>query len=147
MQLRTVSFERRRECRGCGAGELALRTEDDHLCDARAAQGGAQAPTITPAELVLRRTRGEPFELIDVREPAEWEIGRIEGARLAPLSRLAETLRSMDPRRAVVVYCASGIRSARAARELRAAGFGLVWSLAGGIARWREEIDPTIAEC
>jgi adenylyltransferase/sulfurtransferase len=81
---------------------------------------------------------------VDVREPHEWDIGRIEGARLAPLSSFAEALRSLDSARDVVVYCKSGVRSAKAVRQLRAAGFRRVWNLEGGILRWSEEIDPTV---
>jgi sulfur-carrier protein adenylyltransferase/sulfurtransferase len=101
-------------------------------------------PTITPVELAERRKRGDDLDLVDVREPNEWEIGRIEGARLAPLSSFVESLSTMDSARDVVVYCKVGARSARAVKQLQAAGFKRVWNLAGGILRWSEEVDPTV---
>ncbi|HVI95777.1 MAG TPA: rhodanese-like domain-containing protein, partial [Anaeromyxobacter sp.] len=101
-------------------------------------------PTITVAELAARRRRGDDFDLVDVREPHEWDIGRIEGARLAPLSSFADTLRTFDSARDVFVYCKSGARSAKAVRQLQEAGFRRVWNVEGGILRWAEEIDPTV---
>jgi rhodanese-related sulfurtransferase len=82
--------------------------------------------------------------LPDVREPHEWEITRIPGARLAPLSRLGDELARLDPARELVVYCKSGIRSQEAGRQLRAAGFARVSSLAGGILRYGTDVDPTL---
>jgi adenylyltransferase/sulfurtransferase len=103
-------------------------------------------PELEPAELSARRARGEPVQLLDVREPHEWEVARIEGARLAPLSRLDDLLPTLelDPARPLVVYCHHGFRSARAARQLAAAGYRTVLNLAGGIDRWSEEVDPSV---
>ena len=89
-----------------------------------------------------RRRKGDDLDLVDVREAHEWDIGRIEGARLAPLSRFADALRTFDSARDVVVYCRSGVRSAKAVKALQEAGFKRVWNLEGGILRWSEEIDP-----
>ena len=98
----------------------------------------------TVGELDARRRRGDDLDLVDVREVHEWEIGRIEGARLAPLSRFAEALRTFDSARDVVVYCKVGGRSAKAVKALQEAGFRRVWNLEGGIIRWSEEVDPTV---
>jgi adenylyltransferase/sulfurtransferase len=95
-------------------------------------------------ELDARRRRGEPLDLVDVREVHEWEIGRIEGARLAPLSRFADALKTFDSAQDVVLYCRSGVRSAKAVKVLQEAGFRRVWNLDGGILAWSEEIDPTV---
>jgi sulfur-carrier protein adenylyltransferase/sulfurtransferase len=80
-----------------------------------------------------------------VREPHEWEIARIESARLVPLGTLPNELASLDPGREIVVHCKSGKRSAQALQQLRAAGFRQVWNLAGGIDRWAREVDPAVA--
>ena len=88
--------------------------------------------------------RGDALDLVDVREPHEWDICRIDGARLAPLSSFAESLRTLDSARDVVLYCRSGVRSAKALRQLQAAGFKRVWNLAGGILRWSDDVDPSI---
>jgi rhodanese-related sulfurtransferase len=83
-------------------------------------------------------------DLIDVREPHEWEIGRIDGARLIPLGTIHEHLHELDSSRDIVLQCRSGVRSAKALRTLQAAGFRRVWNLVGGILRWSDDVDPTI---
>jgi rhodanese-related sulfurtransferase len=84
--------------------------------------------------------------LIDVREKHEWEIARIAGARLIPLDGLAESLHTIGQERDLVCYCRNGGRSAAAVAQLQAAGFTRVWSLAGGISRWSDEVDATVAK-
>ena len=101
-------------------------------------------PEITPLELAERIGRGDALTLLDVREPAEWGLGRIPGARLVPLARLGEAIPGLDPAREVVAYCRSGVRSQTAGRQLRAAGFARVLSLAGGILRYGAELDPSL---
>jgi rhodanese-related sulfurtransferase len=84
--------------------------------------------------LVQKLTRADRPVLIDVRSPTEWEQGRIEHAVHIPLSRLGERLEELPTDRPIVVYCATGYRSAIAASLLRRAGFSGVASLAGGLA-------------
>ena len=98
---------------------------------------------LTPNELAQRLADQEDFALIDVREPYEWEIGRIPGARLIPLGSLRHAMGSLDAAREIVVYCRSGVRSADAARVLRAAGFRAL-NLTGGILRWSDDVDPSV---
>jgi adenylyltransferase/sulfurtransferase len=147
MQFRTVNLRKDPRCPACGTREIQALVDYEQFCGIRGEEGAEPVngvPTITPAELAARRKRGDDIDLVDVREPNEWEIGRIEGARLAPLSSFAEALSSMDSARDVVVYCKVGARSARAVRQLQTAGFKRVWNLAGGIIRWSEEVDPTV---
>jgi adenylyltransferase/sulfurtransferase len=87
-------------------------------------------------ELRSEREAGRAMTLVDVREPFEWELGRIDGAQLIPLGELPARLGELDSRRPVVAYCQRGIRSRRAAEILRAAGFADVRSLSGGIEAW-----------
>lgn len=93
---------------------------------------------IGAAELRAERAAGREVTLLDVREPHEWEVSRIEGATLIPLGELPARLREVDSRRPVVAYCQRGTRSRRAADILRAAGFADVRSLTGGIEGWEE---------
>jgi molybdopterin/thiamine biosynthesis adenylyltransferase/rhodanese-related sulfurtransferase len=144
MQFRTVKLRRDRKCPACGTREIRTLVDYQRLCGIGAPEPSEQVPTIEPEELDARRRRGEDLDLVDVREPHEWEICRIEGARLAPLSAFEESLPPRDSARDVVVYCRSGVRSAMAVRRLQAAGFRRVASLAGGLLRWSTEIDPTI---
>jgi rhodanese-related sulfurtransferase len=101
---------------------------------------------MTPNELAARRERGDDILLLDVREPSEWAIARIEGAQLIPLSTLQGALPSLDRTREIVVHCHHGIRSAHAVQYLRSEGFERVWNLAGGIARWSTDVDPSVAQ-
>lgn len=98
---------------------------------------------ITPAQLDERRKKGEPLQLVDVRNPWEHEIAAIEGDTLIPLHTLAARIQDLDRDRPVVVYCHHGSRSYLATRALRQAGFE-AYSLQGGIDRWAGEIDRSL---
>ncbi len=91
-----------------------------------------------------RRRQGRDLFLLDVREPHEWEIGRIEGAELVPLGELLRSLDRVPRDRDVVVYCKGGARSAQAAHLLGEAGYRRVENLLGGILAWGAEIDPSL---
>jgi adenylyltransferase/sulfurtransferase len=142
MQFRTVKVRRDPACPACGT--RTIRELRDEVVSCAPAAAADRVPEITPAELVERLGRGEPITLLDVREPDEWALGRIPGARLAPLSRLEQELTRLDPSREVVAYCRSGVRSQAAGLRLRAAGFARVSSLAGGILRYGAELDPSL---
>lgn len=90
---------------------------------------------ISPQTLVEWRRRGEPHALVDVREPSEYAASSIEGAVLVPLARVGEERDRWSAEHPVVVYCRSGMRSARAARMLRSFGVD-ARSLTGGIDAW-----------
>jgi rhodanese-related sulfurtransferase len=86
----------------------------------------------------------DSFVLIDCREEDEWNICRLEGARLIPFSRFGELApNALDLSTPVVLYCHHGMRSAHAATWLREKGFR-AWSLTGGIDAWSEGIDPDV---
>ena len=102
-------------------------------------------PEITPVELAERLKAGD-VDLIDVREPNEWDIARIPGARLIPLGDFPAAIPTLDRNREIVVQCRSGVRSGKAVRQLQAAGFTKVLNLAGGILRWADDVDPTVTK-
>jgi rhodanese-related sulfurtransferase len=89
---------------------------------------------LTPHEASERVEAGEA-DLVDVREPYEWEAGRIEGARHVPLPDLAAYAQTIDPGRPVVFVCRVGGRSAMAADAFRRAGFD-AYNLSGGVLAW-----------
>jgi adenylyltransferase/sulfurtransferase len=145
MQFRTVRLRKDPRCPACGTRELRALVDYEQFCGIRGQEDETEGvPTLTPRELEARLRGKEPLDLVDVRERHEWDICRIEGARLAPLSSFAEALRTLDSARDVVLYCRSGVRSAKALRQLQAAGFRRVWNLAGGILRWSDDVDPSI---
>ena len=85
-----------------------------------------------------------PVSLLDVREPWEYEVCRIEGSRLIPLSQLPARLGELDPGRTTVVICHHGVRSLRAAAYLEHCGFADVVNLSGGIDAWAKTVDPGV---
>ncbi len=99
---------------------------------------------IDPRQLKQRLDHGDTFLLVDVREPSEHVICRIEGAKLLPMATLASNLPLLEQAEDVVLYCHHGIRSLEAAAWLRARGVEGAKSLAGGIERWATEIDPGV---
>ena len=145
MQFRSVKLRKNPRCPACGTRELKALVDYEQFCGIRGAEDDVVGvPQLTPSDLAARLERGDELDLIDVREPHEWEICRLEGARLAPLSSFTEALRTIDSARDVVIYCKVGARSAKAVKQLQAAGFKRVWNLAGGINRWSQDVDPTI---
>jgi rhodanese-related sulfurtransferase len=99
---------------------------------------------ITPAAVKARLDSGEKLVLIDVREPWEHQLCRIEGATLIPLGTLAASLQTLPDVDELVCYCHHGMRSLDAATWLRFQGIEKAKSLAGGIERWSVEIDPNV---
>jgi adenylyltransferase/sulfurtransferase len=148
MQFRTLKLQRDPTCPACGTHELTELIDYEEFCGVRKAAAEALAakaiPEVTPRELAARLARGDDVDVLDVREPHEWEIARIPGARLVPLGTLAEVLPTLDPAREIVVHCKGGSRSAKAVRQMQAAGFTRVWNLAGGISRWSDEVDASV---
>lgn len=98
----------------------------------------------TPAEVKQRLARGEKLLLVDVREPWETEICRIDGATLIPMGAIPANLQALDVDEDVICYCHHGMRSLDVAVWLRAQGVASAKSLAGGIERWAQEIDPQV---
>ena len=99
---------------------------------------------IQPAEVKARLEGGENLFLVDVREPWEFEICRIGGAKLVPLGMLAASLNTLPDADEVICYCHHGMRSLDAAAWLRFQGFEKAKSLSGGIERWSLEIDSNV---
>jgi adenylyltransferase/sulfurtransferase len=143
--FRTVKLRRDPQCPACGTREIRELIDYDEFCGvSTSAESLSDAvPEITPSQLAARQSRGDDLQLIDVREPHEWDISRIPGARLVPLGTLPDATDSIAPDGDVIVICRSGARSARAVRQLQAAGFSRVYNLAGGILRWSDEVDPS----
>lgn len=100
--------------------------------------------TITPAELRELLDSGQQVALIDVREPGEWAINRIEGAQLVPQSTIntGEALATIPQDRMSVLYCKTGVRSAQALATLKKAGFANAVHLQGGIVAWAKQMQP-----
>ena len=148
MRFRTLNLRKDPTCPACGTHEITELIDYEEFCGVRQAaadDAAAQSavPEISPVQLAARIARGDDFDLIDVREPHEWDIARIPGARLIPLATLVNELPTLDSARDIVVHCKMGGRSAKAVQQLQASGFRKVWNLAGGITRWSDDVDPS----
>jgi adenylyltransferase/sulfurtransferase len=99
---------------------------------------------IEAGQLAERLQQGDDVHLLDVREPHELEISRLDGADLIPLGQLAARLSELDSADEMVVFCKAGTRSTRALELLASAGFRKVKNLKGGINAWAREVDPSL---
>lgn len=148
MKFRTMEVRKDPQCPMCGTREIRELVDYDAWCGTTAESPDAHRESavgeITPVELSQRIARGDDFELLDVREPYEWAIARLPGARHIPLGTLPDRIGSLDPARETIVYCKSGMRSMAAATQLAAAGFDKVANLTGGISRWSAEVDSSV---
>jgi rhodanese-related sulfurtransferase len=84
-------------------------------------------------------------QVVDVREPGEWDAGRIEGTVHIPLGDLGQRRESIDRARPVIFHCRVGGRSMMAAEAFRAAGYD-AYSMAGGIQLWDDQRRPMVPE-
>jgi len=145
MSFRQLKLRRNPDCPLCGENPTITELQDYvAFCGVEDAGIYEGVEEISPAELRRRLDRGEDLEMVDVREPHEWEICRIEGARLLPLGTLAERLHEFDSSRTYVMQCKVGARSARAIGQLQQAGFKKLLNLRGGVNAWAREVDPTM---
>ena len=100
--------------------------------------------TITVRELKDRLDKGDKVFLLDVREPHEYSIAKIEGSVLIPLGELPSSLEKLDQDTEIVALCKMGMRSADAVMFLLQQGFSNVKNLVGGIDAWSVEIDQSV---
>ncbi len=100
--------------------------------------------TMTVRELKDRLDKGDKVFLLDVREPHEFSLAKIEGSTLIPLGTLPQSLNQLDPTDEIVALCHKGMRSADAVGFLLQQGFSNVKNLIGGIDAWSVEIDHSV---
>ena len=142
IKFRELNLRRDPGCPVCGENPTIFSPIDyEQFCGAR---DEAAIPTMSAPELKRKMDACEPFELIDVREPFEYEIARIDGAKLIPLGEIAERVNELQRERPIVVHCHSGQRSAQAVRLLQQRGFANLYNLEGGIDAWSDQIDPSV---
>lgn len=149
MSFDEVRIRRNPRCPVCGDAPTIKELIDyDQFCGVgRGAEGEAAAngaAEIGVKQLADRLARKDKFLLIDVRERNEWDIARIPGARLLPLSEIAERAHELDTADDIVVHCKSGVRSQKAIGLLKQMGFRKLTNVKGGILAWSDEIDPAV---
>ena len=147
MTYRTVNVRKDPDCPLCGKSPTITELIDyDAFCGvvSEEAQLAAADSTITAAELAEMVEAAEKLLLVDVREPAEWEIVRIPGAVLIPKGELPSRLSELPQDARVVLYCKSGVRSAESLALLKGAGFGDAVHVQGGVTAWATQVDKTL---
>jgi len=149
MRFRELKLRRNADCPVCGDRPTIRELIDyEQFCgigrQEPAPQPGLSEWEIDPVEVKAKMDRGERFVLIDVREPHEYQICRIPGARLIPLGELPRRVHELDSADEIIAHCRSGVRSAKAVDFLRQAGFRKVKNLKGGILAWSDKVDPTV---
>jgi adenylyltransferase/sulfurtransferase len=149
MKFREFNLRRDPQCPVCGENPTIFAPIDyEQFCGARnffdAEEPADSVPSISVVELKRKMDSREPLTLVDVREPYEYEIARIEGSKLIPLGELETRLDEIPRERMIVMQCHSGMRSERGAQLLQQAGFENVYNLAGGIEAWSNEVDSAV---
>jgi adenylyltransferase/sulfurtransferase len=150
MVYRTINVRKDPDCVLCGpnATQTELLADYEDFCGAvsEQAQAAVVDATITAPELREWRAADKDFLLVDVREPAEYEIVRIPGSVLIPKDRIlsGEALAELPQDRQIVLHCKTGVRSAEALATLKGAGFGDAVHLQGGVLAWIKQVDPTL---
>lgn len=147
MSFDEVRLRKNPDCPVCGENPTVTELIDYvQFCGLDPAEALEPTWEITPRQLKEKMDAGNGLVLLDVREPQEWEIAHLEGARLIPQNDLPERLHELDSADEIVVYCHSGVRSARAVNLLRDAGFRRIKNLRGGISAWANTVDPNMPQ-
>src|SRR3954468_10788973 len=142
MGFREFAVRRDSECPVCGNSPSITQPVDyDAFCGLRQEAASQAIPTMSVHDL-SQRLNDQDIVVIDVREPFEYDIARIDTAQLIPLGELAERVDELPRDKQIVVMCKTGARSASATAFLRQQGFSNVYNLQGGITAWAMEIDP-----
>ena len=147
MNYRTVKVRKDPECAVCGKNPTVTELIDyEAFCGAvsEEAQEAVKDSTITPKTLKQWIDEGRDLEIIDVREPAEWEIVSIDGATLVPKNEflMGDALTKLPQDKQIVLHCKSGVRSAEVLALVKAAGFTDAVHLGGGVVSWVNQIEP-----
>jgi adenylyltransferase/sulfurtransferase len=157
MRFRELKLRKDPECPVCGDSATIRELIDyEEFCGLRPAPTQAvaagenkeetkQMEEINATEFKQRLDNGDDIQVIDVREPNEYEIARIPGTKLIPLGQVVSRMDEIEEGRETVVHCKGGVRSAKAIEALTQAGFkGKLINLKGGITAWSNDVDPSV---
>src|SRR5581483_244920 len=149
MEFRKINVRKDPNCAVCGEHPTVTELIDyEAFCGvvSEEAQQAAAGSTITPGELKDLIDSDKPIFLVDVREPAEFEIVRIPGATLIPKDDIlrGDALAALPQDKQIVMYCKTGVRSAETLAAVKRAGFGDAVHVQGGVVAWVNQIDPSL---
>ena len=143
MRFRELKLRKNPECPACGDHPTITKLIDyQQFCGIPQPQ--VTEGDITPKEVKEKIDRGDNFLLLDVREPHEYQICSIPGAKLIPLGELPKRLNELDPSSEIIAHCKSGMRSAKAVDLLKQSGFKKARNMKGGILAWSDQVDPSV---
>lgn len=151
MKFREFKLRKDPKCPVCSANPTITELIDyEQFCGIPQAQAEEEAeppvPEISVEDLKARIDRKDAFVLLDVREPYEYDIARIPGAKLIPLGELPSRMSELDSADEIVIHCKMGARSAKAVRQLQKAGFAKLLNVEGGILAWADRVDTSVAK-
>ena len=146
MKFRELKIRKDPSCPVCSANPTITELQDyAYFCGTSGAgeSGEDSGPMATTTASQLKQTldSGKKVTLLDVREPQEYQITHLEGAKLIPLNDLPSRMNELDTADDIVVYCHHGMRSAKAINLLKKVGFEKLTNLAGGIDAWAINVD------
>src|SRR5579871_5491524 len=147
MTVREMKVRKNPECPICGPNPTIKELIDyEQFCGVRGEESPAAATPdeITPRDLKALIDGGKSPFILDVRNPEEILICRLDGSTVIPLPDLANRLGELDPSVPMVVHCKSGARSAKAIALLKQQGFTRLSNLSGGILGWIKDVDPSL---
>jgi adenylyltransferase/sulfurtransferase len=147
LRFRELALRKDPDCPLCGrAPSIRALVDYEELCGTTPEPevAGQRRERVSARELQAMRAGGEPFTLLDVREPQELAIASVPGATHIPMGVVPVRAHELDAGRPVVVMCHHGTRSSMVARWLRANGFPDVLDVDGGIEAWSLDVDPSV---
>lgn len=145
MRFRQLKLRRNPKCPVCGDNPTVKELIDyEGFCGLDAPADPDEVAEVGVLELKNELDQGRDVFILDVRNPHEIDICRIEGSTVIPLGELPDRLEELDRSRDIVVHCRSGVRSAQAIRLMRKAGFPRLRNLKGGILDWAKRVDPSL---
>jgi sulfur-carrier protein adenylyltransferase/sulfurtransferase len=152
MKFRELKLKKDPDCPVCGTNPTVTELIDyEQFCGIAPAATEVAVSTSNSnetetdvKELKRKIDAKEDFFLLDVREPNEYQIGRIPGSTLIPLGEVPQRVDEIPRDKDIIVHCKMGGRSAKAAAFLRQQGYANVKNLKGGILDWSDKIDPNV---
>ncbi len=147
MKFRELKIRKDPNCPICGPNRTIHELIDYHqFCGIPSQPAPPPPPTseIDPVDVKKWIDEGRDFVLIDVREVHEYQICKIDKAKLVPLGQVPNRLGEFDKSAQIVVHCKSGMRSAKAQKAMQEAGFTNVLNMKGGILAWSDKVDPKV---
>ncbi len=146
MKFKELTLRKNPRCPVCGENPTVHELIDyEEFCGLGRGNELSDDLSISAEELDRKLKAKEPVVVLDVREPQEWEINRIDGSLFIPVNDLPSRVSELSTADEIVVYCKGGQRSSYAVRFMRDIGFKKVRNLTGGIVEWALKVDPSMA--